>query len=64
MTWTADKIRAEMKRGQKAFVIRVNDVQCFDLKWKVAARLDGYYTVQESPHEVVIHDNYKRRKAE
>lgn len=63
MIWNADKIRAELKRGVRSLVIYRHG-EYRDLYPSMAAQFDGDYTVQESPGEVIVYDNYKRRKIE
>ena len=60
--WTADQIRAEMKRTNKPFVLQQYS-RFVDLTRHRAALLDGDFTVTESSHEVIVTDNGQRAKA-
>lgn len=63
MTWPADKIRAEMKRTDKPFVM-FDGVYWKNLHRRLAETLDGDYRVENAPHEIRVWDNYRRRKSE
>jgi hypothetical protein len=60
MIWNAEKIRAELKLAKKSIVFKSNG-ECTDLSFRSSVRLDGDFKVEETPFEVVVHDNYRRK---
>lgn len=59
-SWSADRVREEVKRGRKPFVLASNGVY-HNLTPLRALPLDGDFVVHVGPHEVQVQDNFKRR---
>lgn len=59
-TWSADRVREEIKRGRKPFVLSSNG-EFHNLTIKRAMRLDGDLIVRIGPHEIVVVDNFQKK---
>lgn len=58
--WTAEQVREAVKAGRKPVVLRRGE-DYRNVSERRAARFEGEFSVQESPHEIIVTDNGRWR---